>query len=189
MEIAGKPRRHLNPSLCSYWHFLQADVCSTASIVPIVCSACDVAWNIKDLIKNVKQHDEKMKDLENKLDNLNFILEHAKTAYGQNEGRSYSSPEQDIRKTIENVVIGCNKDLKRFEGKIKSLLAAGNWASVAWKQKSNAPELADIGKSLSERQQRLSLLVQLLQGLVIMLCRYASKGKWLITLQGSSCAI
>ncbi|KAL8783688.1 MAG: hypothetical protein Q9195_009313 [Heterodermia aff. obscurata] len=136
-----------------------------ASIVPIVSSACDVALNIKDLIRDVKQYDEKMKDLEEKLDTLKSILTSAQDAYGQNESGSYSPRERDIRKTIENVVLGCDNDLKRYDAKLKRLLARGNWASLAWKQRFIAPDLAKIGKSLSDRQQRLHILVQLLQGL------------------------
>ena len=147
-----------------------ADVCSIASIITIVYSACDLARNIKELIRNVKQHDENLKDLEDKLDTLKDILKHANEVYGQNGSKSSSPLEQQIRKTIEKVVVGCNKDLKRFEAKLKSLFALGNWASVALKQKLTAPDLAEIGKSLSDRQQRLSMGVQLLQGSVTILC-------------------
>ena len=147
-----------------------ADNFSIASIISIVFSACDLAKNIKQLIQNVKQHDENLKDLEDKLDTLKANLKHANDVYGQNGGRSSSPLEQQIRKTIEKVVVGCNKDLKRFEAKLKSLFAHGNWASVALKQKLTAPDLAEIGESLSDRQQRLSMSVQLLQGLVAILC-------------------
>ena len=107
-----------------------------------------------------------MKDLENRLGTLRVILEHANDVYGQDGSKPHPRREQQIRKEIEKVVDGCNKDLKRFEAKLKSLVADGNWASVAWKQKSVAPDLTEIRKSLSERQQSLNMLVQLLQGSV-----------------------
>ena len=111
-----------------------------------------------------------MKDLEDKLDEIKIILEGASKTYGQNGSKSHSTLEQKIRKKIENLVVGCNKDLKEFESKLKRLIAHGNWASVAWKQKFIAPALAEIETSLSDRQQRLNMLVQLLQGSVTIIC-------------------
>ena len=172
MEVgcAGKPRRHIIPILHSCRQLPHADICSIASIITIVISACDVARKIKDLIQSVKKHDEKMKDLEDKLDEIKMVLDGANEAYGQNESQSYSTLEQRIRKTIEKVVVRCNDDLKQFETKLEGFVARGNWAAVAWKEKTITPALDDIGKKLSDRQQRLHMLVQLLQGSVTIIC-------------------
>ena len=110
-----------------------------------------------------------MEDLEDKLETLKTILKVVRDAYGQN-GSTSSQLDRQLRQTIEHVVEGCNKDLKDFEVKLERLVARGNWASVAWRQQFVAPALIDIGKSLSERQQLLTMLVQNLQGSVTILC-------------------
>ena len=68
---------------------------------------------------------------------------------------------------MKNVVDRCDNDLARFQSKLEKLVRHGNWISVAWKQQVAAPALARIDKSISERQQHLSMLLQLLQGYVM----------------------
>ena len=86
--------------------------------------------------------------------------------YGPDESQPRSPDEQEIRSAVRDVVVRCNKDLTQLREKLKQLLGHGSWASKAWKQQFIAPALARIEKSLSERQSRLNMLVQLLQGSV-----------------------
>ena len=100
---------------------------------------------------------------------LKVILKNANDAYGQKGSISNSPSEQEIRKIIARVVVRCNNDLRRLEGKLKRLVDHGNWVSVTWRQTTIAPVLAEIGKCVAERHERLNMLVQLLQGSVIIL--------------------
>lgn len=166
MDVAGEPQ--LQPrnwtvlSGCAQY----ADLSILASTITIVSSACTLALHLKRLIQSLRQKDENAKDLEDKIDTLTTILGQASSVYGPDGSRSYSSSEQQIRQAIRNVVVGCKNDLTRFGAELKKLLSHGNWVSVAWRQQVVAPKLVSIERSVSERQQRLSMLVQLLQGSV-----------------------
>ncbi|KAL8696235.1 MAG: hypothetical protein Q9201_007761 [Fulgogasparrea decipioides] len=136
----------------------------TASIITITTSTCSLAVQVKRLIQNVKQQDEKAKELEYKLDTLTKILDHARKVYGPDEVHSYSPREEEIQQAVKKVVVHSYKDLEWFNTKSKKHLKHGNWVSVAWKQQVAAPALARLEKSISERQQQLSTLMLLLQG-------------------------
>ena len=156
--IFGEP----SISVCAHY----ADRLILASAITIVSSISTLAVHVNRLIQSVKQKDENAKNLQDKLDTLTTILGLARSVYGPDDSHSYSASEQQIRQAIRKVVVRCNEDLERFEAKLKKLLDHGNWASVAWKHQVVAPVLASIERSISERQQHLSMLVQLLQGSV-----------------------
>ncbi|KAL8928048.1 MAG: hypothetical protein Q9172_001103 [Xanthocarpia lactea] len=136
-----------------------------ASTITVVKTAWALALNTKQLIESIKTQDHKAKELVDKFGTLTTVLSQAAEEYGQDESRSYTSREQQIRQNIIKIVAGCNEDLDRFQPTLKKLVSPGNWASVAWKQQSGAPALAKIEKSLSERQQVLQVQVQALHSL------------------------
>ncbi|KAL8758212.1 MAG: hypothetical protein Q9184_003995 [Pyrenodesmia sp. 2 TL-2023] len=135
-----------------------------ASTITIFQMTCTLASQVKELVQNAKRRDENLKELEDKLNCLNIILVQAKNIYGSGESIPFSKSKKELRIALENVIMRCKTDLTRFQAKLKDLLQHGNWAIVAWKQQVAAPALAKIRVSISEHQQQLSLLVQLLQG-------------------------
>ena len=101
-----------------------------------------------------------------KFGTLTTILSLAADVYGEDDSRSYTPREQQIRQDIRKVVVGCKEDLGRFQPTLKELVSHGNWAS-AWKQQWAASDLASIEKSVSERQQILQVQVQTLHSSVV----------------------
>ena len=137
-----------------------------ASTITIISSTITLARLVNQLIQNVKEHDKNTEELGCTVDTLTIILRQIPNLYGLDESQLRSPDEQEIRSAVRDVVVRCNKDLTRLSAKLKQLLRHGSWASKAWKQQFIAPALARIEKTLSERQSRLNMLVQLLQGSV-----------------------
>ena len=138
----------------------------SVNIITIVSSTWTLALNVKRLVQSVRDRDEIAKELEDKMDTLTTILGQANNVYGSEESQTYSPSEEQIRQAVRKVLIRCHNDLKRLEATLNKFLSHGNWVSVAWKQQVAAPTLVRFNKSISERQQHLSMLLQLLQGLV-----------------------
>lgn len=138
-----------------------------ASTITIISSTCTLARHVNQLIQNVKKHDKITEDLGCTIDTLTIILQQILSLYGPNESQPRPPDEQQIRTAVRDVVVHCNKDLTKLREKLKQLLGHGSWASAAWRQQVIAPELVRIEKALSERQSRLNMLVQLLQGSVM----------------------
>ncbi|KAL8915016.1 MAG: hypothetical protein Q9171_000456 [Xanthocarpia ochracea] len=156
MDVAGEAQYYLG---------LRAPPLLDPSTITIVKTAWTLALNTKQLVESIKTQDHKAKELVDKFDTLTTILSQAADEYGQDESRSYTSREQQIRQNIIKVVAGCNKELVRFQPTLKKLVSHGNWASVAWKQQRGALALARIEKSVSECQQLLQVQVQALHSL------------------------
>ncbi|KAL9594478.1 MAG: hypothetical protein Q9219_007012, partial [cf. Caloplaca sp. 3 TL-2023] len=134
------------------------------STITVVTSSCTLALHIKRLVQNVREQDENAKDLGDRLDTLTTILGQAGALYGSDETRTFSPSEQQIRNCVDKVVRHCEKDLRDFKEKLEDLVHHGNWISVAWKQQVAAPKLARIEKTLSVRQQHLSILMEIIHG-------------------------
>ncbi|KAL8658536.1 MAG: hypothetical protein Q9202_007530 [Teloschistes flavicans] len=134
---------------------------TAASIITIVSLSCTIAVNVKQLVQNIKQQNERAKELEDKLDSLTDIL--GQTASLYQGKRSDTASEQQLQQTVYKVVQRCREDLRRVEEILKDRTKHGNWASVTWKRQIAAPKLENIEKSLSDRQGQLTILVLLLQ--------------------------
>ncbi|KAL8745467.1 MAG: hypothetical protein Q9190_002404 [Brigantiaea leucoxantha] len=136
----------------------------TASIITIVQTSVSLAQYIKQLVQNSEQQDANAKELENRFDTLTTTLGEASSAYGPQESRSYSSDEEKLRQNVRQIVIDYKGDLEKIRTELKKQTSRKNWVSLAWRQQHAAPVLARIDKSISDRQQQLGLLVQLLHG-------------------------
>ncbi|KAI4249584.1 MAG: hypothetical protein LQ352_005567 [Teloschistes flavicans] len=134
---------------------------TAASIITIISLSCTIAVNVKQLVQNIKQQNERAKELEDKLDSLTDIL--GQTASLYQGKRSDTASEQQLQQTVYKVVQRCREDLRRVEEILKDITKHGNWASVTWKRQIAAPKLENIEKSLSDRQGQLTILVLLLQ--------------------------
>ncbi|KAL9609205.1 MAG: hypothetical protein Q9167_006003 [Letrouitia subvulpina] len=135
-----------------------------ASIITVVQTSLSLAQYIKQLIQDVKQQDANAKELENRLDTLTTALGEASSAYGPQGNPSSSSNEEQLRQDVRQIVIDYKSDLERVRIELKKQISHKNWLSRAWRQQYAAPVLARIDKSISERQQQLGFLVQLLHG-------------------------
>ncbi|KAL8916568.1 MAG: hypothetical protein Q9208_008439 [Pyrenodesmia sp. 3 TL-2023] len=133
-----------------------------ASTITIFKVSCTLASQVKELVQSAKLRRENLKELEDKLGCLKAILAQANALYGSDEDISCSTSKQELRTSLKNVVNHCKNDLTRFEAELKDLLKPGNWVIVALRQKAAGPAFVKIRASISDHQQELSLLVQLL---------------------------
>ncbi|KAL9033147.1 MAG: hypothetical protein Q9214_007648, partial [Letrouitia sp. 1 TL-2023] len=133
------------------------------SIITVVQTSLSLAQYIKQLIQDVKQQDANAKELENRLDTLTTALGEASSAYGP-QGNHSSSSNEKLRQHVRQIVIDYKGDLEKVRIELKNQISHKNWLSLAWRKQYAAPILARIDKSISERQQQLAFLVQLLQG-------------------------
>ncbi|KAL8937674.1 MAG: hypothetical protein Q9216_004308 [Gyalolechia sp. 2 TL-2023] len=134
-----------------------------ASVITIVSTTLTVARHIKDLVQSVRQRHEKAKELEHRLDTLTAILAEAGSLY-ENDNHSNSSRGRLLRNLVKQVVDRCGIDLDKFRIELEKLVDHGNWLSATWKEQRAGPALAKIEHSLSSHHDRLSMLVQLIQG-------------------------
>ncbi|KAL8901569.1 MAG: hypothetical protein Q9207_005133 [Kuettlingeria erythrocarpa] len=148
MEVAGKSQPGPDPK---------------ASTITLVTVTCALAVQIQRLIQSVKQRDENLEELDDKVNSLQTILAEASRLYGSDE-IARSTSENDLRQSLRTTIILCKSDLTKFEAQLKKLQRHGNWASMAWRHQVAAPVIARIDRSITARHQRLSMLVQLLQG-------------------------
>ena len=100
------------------------------------------------------------------MNTLTIILDKILQIYRAKEEQPSSLSEKQILQTVGEVAQRCKSDLETFQPILAGLLRHGNWVSVAFKQQAAASTLATFEKSISERQQHLSMLIQLLQGYI-----------------------
>ena len=86
--------------------------------------------------------------------------------YRSDNGRPYSLSEQKLRQAVEEVVVRCTGALSKLEDKLDKRRKPENWASVAWKQQTLAPAVEKLEKTISEEEQHLLMLLQLIDGSV-----------------------
>lgn len=136
-----------------------------ASVITIISATWDLAKTVKELVERVRQRYENARELEGRLETLTTILSEARELYARdrNGGQSYPR-EQILRQAVKQLVERCGDDLKKFEEDLKKLVDEGNWLELAWRQHTVGPQLTRIENSISSHHQRLSMLVELVQG-------------------------
>lgn len=132
----------------------------------MVTTSLSLAQYIKQLVQDVKKQDANAEELKNRLDTLTTALGEASIAYGP-QGNYSSSDEEQLRHNVRRIVIDYKRDLERVKIELSKQISQSNWLSLAWRKHHATPTLARIEKSISERQQQLAFLIELLNGYTI----------------------